>query len=162
MSFLQTAIIRPQVTLIVLHSCDGAAQCPQVSSDCLEIDGNACKVVIVSSQRIKHLLIPVQSGSQRVRDSRHGFTKLRHPALYLMQELQVVTSMTDGARLVRTTMLINPATPLNLTSMQAAEKLGSTDSCGSEAASLTGLERIMGSAGASFRAVGSYSCSRNN
>ena len=46
--------------------------------------------------------------------------------------------------------------------MRVAGKLGGTDSCRSTAAAFTGLVRIMGSAGACCRAVGSYSCSRSS
>ena len=70
------------------------------------------KLLIVSSQQIKHLLIPVQPRSQRVPDNCNSFMELRQAALYLMHALQVVTSMTDASPVVGTPMRINPAMSL--------------------------------------------------
>ena len=70
------------------------------------------KLVILSSQQIRHLLIPVHPRSQRVRDNCNSFSELRQAALYLMHALQMVTSMTDALPVVGTPMRINPAMPL--------------------------------------------------
>ena len=70
--------------------------------------------MIVGFQQIKQVLITVQSRSQRLRDSSHSFTELRHAVSYLMQALNVVTSVVHGVPLVRTPMLINPAMPLHI------------------------------------------------